>query len=172
MGPVFNRTSSRPLHRLALPPSIRPCSRSQSTNCGGGTLASGNISPHALITAAFSPHDAVSPAIFMPNTRPLNDTNPSGTDAMGNPADAATLAMRASAGPIVTSELYSAIVCLMEDEAGSRRRLRAEDNFSGVLISWSAASRTSWFGCSRPSLVFCARMKTTQVYLGANSRSA
>lgn len=87
------------------------------TNMGGGSLASGNVASQALITLSIFPSDPADPRTLTPNALPFNEANPRGTVAMGNPAEAATLAMRASAGPRMASMLWSERVFSMAEVA-------------------------------------------------------
>lgn len=67
-----------------------------------------SVASHALITSNIFASVFSGDISSMPNARPLKSASPRGTVATGNPAAAATLAMRLSAGPRMTSISFSA----------------------------------------------------------------
>ena len=83
------------------------------TNIGGGLLRP-NVASQALMTSKILPSWLSGAIMFIPKARPLNFVaRPRGTVATGYPATAAMLAIRPSAGPMITSILFSSKVCLI-----------------------------------------------------------
>lgn len=138
-------------------------SGAQFTSIGGGSLPSGNVVSQALMTSNIFPSWPEVDIMFIPNARPLKSAKPRGKEPTGYPAQAATLAMRPSAGPRMTSTSCSARLFKIAEVERCRISSSPSAYVSSVMLLLSASINTCWLGASdiwsvKPPWLFCHQL--------------